>query len=153
MRCVDIAELVEEMTIMMSIKTYSELITIPTYKERFEYLKLGGVVGRDTFGYDRYLNQAFYNSPEWKRFRRDIIIRDNGCDLACKGYSIRGRIILHHINPITYEDLINRNSILFDQENIVCVTHNTHNAIHYGDSNLLTTGPIERTANDTCPWK
>lgn len=153
MRCVDIAELAEEITIMMSIKTYSELITIPTYKERFEYLKLGGVVGRDTFGYDRYLNQAFYNSPEWKRFRRDIIIRDNGCDLACEGYSIRGRIILHHINPITYEDLINRSSILFDQENIVCVTHNTHNAIHYGDSNLLTTGPIERTANDTCPWK
>lgn len=153
MRCVDIAELVEEMTIMMGIKTYSELITIPTYKERFEYLKLGGVVGRDTFGYDRYLNQAFYNSPEWKRFRRDIIIRDNGCDLACEGYSIRGRIILHHINPITYEDLINRSSILFDQENIVCVTHNTHNAIHYGDSNLLITGPIERTSNDTCPWK
>lgn len=138
---------------MMGIKTYSELITIPTYKERFEYLKLGGVVGRDTFGYDRYLNQAFYNSPEWKRFRRDIIIRDNGCDLACEGYSIRGRIILHHINPITYEDLINRSSILFDQENIVCVTHNTHNAIHYGDSNLLITGPIERTSNDTCPWK
>lgn len=153
MRCVDIAELVEEMMIMMSIKTYSELITIPTYKERFEYLKLGGVVGRDTFGYDRYLNQAFYNSPEWKHFRRDIIIRDNGCDLACEGYNIRGRIILHHINPITYEDLINRSSILFDQENIVCVTHNTHNAIHYGDSNLLTTGPIERTTNDTCPWK
>lgn len=152
MQCVDIAELAEAM-ITMSIKTYSELIAIPTYKDRFEYLKLGGVVGRDTFGYDRYLNQIFYNSPEWRRFRRDIIIRDNGCDLACEGYDIRGRIILHHINPITYEDLINRSSILFDLENIVCVSHNTHNAIHYGDANLLTTDPIERTANDTCPWK
>ena len=138
----------------MIIKTYSELISIPTYEERFDYLKLEGVVGKDTFGYDRYLNQAFYNSPEWKRFRRDMIIRDNGCDLACEGYEIRGKIILHHINPITQDDLISRRrDVLFDPENIICVTHNTHNAIHYGDANLLITGPIERIANDTCPWK
>ena len=150
MPCVVIAEMV---MVMMIIKTYSELISIPTYEERFDYLKLEGVVGKDTFGYDRYLNQAFYNSPEWKRFRRDIIIRDNGCDLACEGYEIRGKIILHHINPLTHDDLINRREVLFDPENIICVTHNTHNAIHYGDANLLITGPIERTANDTCPWR
>lgn len=138
---------------VMIIKTYSELISIPTYEERFDYLKLDGIVGKDTFGYDRYLNQAFYNSPEWRRFRRDIIIRDNGCDLACEGYEIRGKIILHHINPLTQDDLINRREALFDPENIICVTHNTHNAIHYGDANLLITGPIERTANDTCPWR
>ena len=149
MPCVVIAEMV----IVTIIKTYSELIRIPTYEERFDYLKLEGVVGKDTFGYDRYLNQAFYNSPEWRRFRRDMIIRDNGCDLACEGYDIRGRIILHHINPLTQEDLINRKEALFNPENIICVSHNTHNAIHYGDANLLITGPIERVANDTCPWK
>ena len=149
MPCVVIAEMV----MVMIIKTYSKLISIPTYEERFDYLKLDGIVGKDTFGYDRYLNQAFYNSPEWKRFRRDMIIRDNGCDLACEGYDIRGRIILHHINPLTQEDLINRKEALFNPENIICVSHNTHNAIHYGDANLLIIGPVERTANDTCPWK
>ena len=148
-----LCDAIAEMVVLMIIKSYSELIKIPTYKERFEYLKLNGIVGKDTFGYDRYLNQAFYNSPEWRRFRRDIIIRDNGCDLACEGYEIRGKIILHHINPLTHDDLINRREGLFDPENIICVTHNTHNAIHYGDANLLITGPIERVANDTCPWK
>lgn len=149
MLCVVIAEMV----VMMSIKSYSELITIPTYEERFEYLKLKGTVGKDTFGYDRYLNQILYNSPEWRRLRRDIIIRDNGCDLACEGYDIRGRILIHHINPITIEDIKNRYSIVFDPDNLICVSHNTHNAIHYGDVNLLIIGPVERTANDTCPWK
>ena len=148
-----LCDAIAETVVLMIIKSYSELIRIPTYKERFEYLKLNGIVGKDTFGYDRYLNQAFYNSPEWRRFRRDIIIRDNGCDLACEGYEIRGKIILHHINPLTQDDLINRREVLFDPENIICVTHNTHNAIHYGDANLLITGPIERTANDTCPWR
>ena len=149
-----LCDAIAETVVLMIIKSYSELIKIPTYKERFEYLKLDGIVGKDTFGYDRYLNQAFYNSPEWRRFRRDMIIRDNGCDLACEGYEIRGKIILHHINPITQDDLISRRrDVLFDPENIICVTHNTHNAIHYGDANLLITGPIERTANDTCPWK
>ena len=148
-----LCDAIAETVVLMIIKSYSELIKIPTYKERFEYLKLNGIVGKDTFGYDRYLNQAFYNSPEWRRFRRDMIIRDNGCDLACEGYEIRGKIILHHINPLTHDDLINRREVLFDPENIICVTHNTHNAIHYGDANLLITGPIERTANDTCPWR
>ena len=135
------------------IRTYSELIQLPTFEERFEYLRLDGSVGQATFGYDRYLNQILYNSPEWKRFRRDIIIRDNGCDLACKGYEIRGRIIIHHINTISIEDIVNRNPMVFDPENVITTTHNTHNAIHYGDKELLVTVPIERSANDTCLWK
>ena len=137
----------------MMIKTYSELIAFPTYEERFRYLQLKGAVGKDTFGYDRYLNQILYNSQEWKRFRDKIIIRDNGCDLACEGYDIRGRILVHHINPIRVDDVVNRNPIVFDPENVVCVTHNTHNAIHYGDESLLVLAPVERTKNDTCPWK
>lgn len=137
----------------MMIKTYSELIAFPTYKERFRYLQLKGAVGKDTFGYDRYLNQILYNSQEWKRFRDKIIIRDNGCDLACEGYDIHGRILVHHINPIRVDDVVNRNPIVFDPENVVCVTHNTHNAIHYGDESLLILAPVERTKNDTCPWK
>lgn len=135
------------------IKTYSELIAFPTYEERFRYLQLKGAVGKDTFGYDRYLNQILYNSQEWKRFRDKIIIRDNGCDLACEGYDIHGRILVHHINPIRVDDVVNRNPIVFDPENVVCVTHNTHNAIHYGDESLLILAPVERTKNDTCPWK
>ena len=136
-----------------TIGTYSELIQLPTFEERFEYLRLDGSVGQATFGYDRYLNQILYNSPEWKRFRRDIIIRDNGCDLACEGYEIRGRIIIHHINTISIEDIVNRNPMVFDPENVITTTHNTHNAIHYGDKELLVTVPIERSANDTCLWK
>lgn len=145
------------MVIQMStkmIKTYSELITLPTFEERFEYLKLDGRVGYETFGYDRYLNQILYNSYDWKnRCRRDIIIRDNGCDLGCEGFEIFGKILVHHINPITVEDVLNRNPIVFDPENLISTTHNTHNAIHYGDIDLLTIRPIERTKNDTCPWK
>lgn len=137
----------------MMIKTYSELIAFPTYEERFRYLQLKGAVGKDTFGYDRYLNQILYNSQEWKRFRDKIVIRDNGCDLACEGYDIHGRILVHHINPIRVDDVVNRNPIVFDPENVVCVTHNTHNAIHYGDESLLILAPVERTKNDTCPWK
>ena len=137
---------------MMS-KTYSELIAIPKYEDRFRYLQLQGAVGKDTFGYDRYLNQVLYNSQEWKRFRNEIIVRDNGCDLAFEGYDIHGRILVHHINPITVDDVVNRNPIVFDPENVICVTHNTHNAIHYGDESLLITAPVERTKHDTCPWK
>lgn len=137
----------------MTNKTYSELIAIPTYEDRFRYLQLQGAVGKDTFGYDRYLNQVLYNSQEWKRFRNEIIIRDNGCDLAFEGYDIHGRILVHHINPITVDDVVNRNPLVFDPENVICVTHNTHNAIHYGDESLLITAPIERTRHDTCPWK
>ena len=137
----------------MSIRTYSELITIPTFEERFEYLQLKGSVGKDTFGYDRYLNQVLYRSPEWKRLRNQIIIRDDGCDLACDGYDIYDKVLIHHLNPITVEDVLTRSRKVFDPDNLVCVSHNTHNAIHYGDVDLLATGPIIRTKNDTCPWR
>ena len=137
----------------MSIRTYSELITIPTFEERFEYLQLKGPVGKDTFGYDRYLNQVLYRSPEWKRLRNQIIIRDAGCDLACDGYDVYGKVLIHHLNPITVEDVLARSRKVFDPDNLVCVSHNTHNAIHYGDVDLLVTGPIIRTKNDTCPWR
>ena len=137
----------------MSIKTYSELITIPTFEERFEYLQLKGSVGKDTFGYDRHLNQVLYRSPEWKRLRNQIIIRDCGCDLACEGYDIHSKVLIHHMNPITVEDVLARSRKVFDPDNLVCVSHNTHNAIHYGDVDLLVTGPIIRTKNDTCPWR
>ena len=140
-------------TMKNSIRTYSELITIPTFEERFEYLKLNGSVGLETFGHDRYLNQILYNSPEWRRFRPEIIVRDNGCDLACEGYEIFGKILIHHINPITAKDILNRNPKVFDPENVITTVHNTHNAIHYGDENLLITAPIERSRNDTCPWR
>ena len=135
------------------IKSYSELITLPTFEERFEYLRLNGTVGSETFGHDRYLNQTLYRSPEWKRFRHKIIIRDNGCDLACEGYEIYEKVLIHHINPITIKDILERNSMVFDPENAVCTVLNTHNAIHYGDENLLITAPIERSRNDTCPWR
>lgn len=138
----------------MSIKTYSELISLPTFKERYEYLKLDGVVGDSTFGFDRYVNQYFYKTKEWQLCRSKIIIRDNGCDLGCEGFDIMGKkVIIHHINPITLDDLIERRPIVFDPENLITTTHSTHNAIHYGDELLLNMGPIERTKNDTCPWK
>ena len=137
----------------MSIRTYSELITIPTFEERFEYLQLKGSVGKDTFGYDRYLNQVLYRSPEWKSLRNQIIIRDDGCDLACDGYDIYGKVLIHHLNPITVEDVLARSRKVFDPDNLVCVSHSTHNAIHYGDVDLLVTEPIIRTKNDTCPWR
>lgn len=133
------------MIMMTNIKRYSDLSTIPTYEERFKYLQLKGAVGNDTFGYDRYLNQILYNSPEWKRLRNQIIIRDNGRDLGCEGYEIYGRILIHHMNPITIEDIVSRDPIVFDPENLICVSHNTHNAIHYGDENLLIMAPVERT--------
>lgn len=135
------------------IRTYSKLIRLPTFLDRFRYLKLGGQVGVETFGYDRYLNQTLYRTSEWKRFRRDIIIRDNGCDLACEGYEIIGKIIVHHINPISVEDVIKRDAKVFDPENVISTVLNTHNAIHYGDEGLLITEPIERKPNDTCPWR
>lgn len=138
---------------MRIIKSYSELITLPTFEERYHYLRLGGSVGKETFGYDRYLNQILYHSDEWKRFRRDIIIRDNGCDLACDGFDIVSRALVHHINPITIEDVVNRHPMIFDPDNVITTTHNTHQAIHYGDEGLLIRAPTERSKNDTCPWK
>lgn len=137
----------------MSIRTYSELIKIPTFKERFEYLRLDGKVGEETFGFDRYLNQVFYKSPEWKAARDFVIIRDQGCDLAMEGHEIFGRILVHHMNPIRIEDVVNRSKYLLDSEYLICTIKNTHDAIHYGDGSLLITGPIERTKNDTCPWR
>lgn len=137
----------------MSIKTYSELISLPTFKERFEYLKIGGSIGEETFGYDRYLNQILYRSDEWRKFRSDIIIRDDGKDLACEDYEVGTRAIVHHINPITVEDVLNRDPKIFDPENVITTSLNTHNAIHYGDESLLILEPIERSMNDTCPWK
>lgn len=136
-------------------KSYSELITLPTFEERYRYLKLGGKVGEETFGYDRYLNQAFYTkNKDWLNFRRDIIVRDLGCDLGISDREIGGRIIVHHLNPITLADIHNRNlEILLNPENAICVSHNTHQAIHYGDESLLITTPIERSKNDTCPWR
>ena len=138
---------------MKNIKTYSELITIPTFEERFEYLKLDGQVGVETFGFNRYLNQAFYKSDEWLSIRDYVITRDNGCDLGMEGYEIYGRILIHHINPITKEDIIQRSRILLDPENLITTIKRTHDAIHYGDSNLLMRAPIERRKNDTCPWR
>ena len=137
----------------MSIRTYSELILLPTFEERFKYLQLNRRVGDDTFGFDRYINQNFYRSAEWKRIRDQIIIRDNGCDLAFEGYEIYGRILIHHMNPITISDIKFSTEYLMNPEYLICVTHNTHNAIHYGDEKQIITGPIVRTKNDTCPWK
>lgn len=138
----------------MSHKSYSELIKIPSYEERYEYLKLGGSVGELTFNGHRYLNQRFYSSdPDWKRVKREVIIRDNGCDMAHEDFPVNSKIIIHHINPITIDDLIKRDPKIFDLDNLVCVSHNTHNAIHYGDVSLLVLPPIERRAFDTCPWR
>lgn len=138
---------------MKVIRTYSELITLPTFEERFNYLKLKGQVGKDTFGFDRWLNQIFYRDPEWKSVRDYVIVRDNGCDLGVDGYEINGRILVHHMNPISKEDILERSKYLLDPEFLISTIHNTHNAIHYGDEDLLIKKPIERTKNDTCPWK
>lgn len=138
---------------MRIIKTYSELITLPTFEERFEYLKLGGKVGRETFGYDRYLNQILYKLPEWLSVRDKVIVRDNGCDLGVLGREVYGRILVHHMNPITVEDILNRNPAIFDPEFLISTTKNTHDAIHYSDESLLVKDPIVRSKNDTCPWR
>lgn len=137
----------------MNIRRYSELIKLPTFEERFRYLRLDGQVGADTFGSDRYINQIFYKSPEWKKIRDEIIIRDQCCDLAMPGYDIHGPVLIHHLNPITKEDILSRTDLLLNPEYLVCTIQSTHNAIHYGDVNLLITNPIERKPNDTCPWK
>ena len=139
--------------LMTNIRTYSELITFQTFKERYKYLQLSGFVGKETFGFDRYLNQNFYRSQEWKKIRDYVIIRDNGCDLGIEDRVIHGKIIIHHMNPINSKDIQNVSDYLMNPEYLICTTHQTHNAIHYGDENLLMTNPIERTANDTCPWK
>lgn len=148
MLCVDIVDKVRKMT-----KTYSELIKLKTFKERYEYLRLDGLIGEETFGFDRYMNQKFYKSKEWKRIRDQVIVRDNGCDLGVEGYEIGGRILIHHMNPILLKDIQTLSEFLLNPEYLICTTLDTHNAIHYGDSNLLVIEPIERTKNDTCPWR
>lgn len=144
------------MVIQMIIKTYSELMQLETFEERYEYLRLGGRVGEETFGFDRHLNQKFYQKDQdWLDAREFVIIRDNGCDLGCPDRPIPDgvKILVHHINPITMEDILNRNPKLFDPENLISTIKNTHDAIHYGDESLLITAPIERSKNDTCPWR
>ncbi len=138
---------------MTIIKTYSELIKLPTFIERYRYLRIGGKIGVDTFGHDRYLNQILYTSGEWRSFKAEIILRDNGCDLGCEGYDIHKYAMVHHINPITVEDVLNRHPKVFDPENVITTVLATHNAIHYGDESLLVTEPLIRTRNDTCPWR
>ena len=137
----------------MPIRTYSELIQLPTFEERFRYLRLKGSVGKETFGFDRYLNQNFYRSSAWKRVRDQVIIRDNGCDLGIDDRIIYGKILIHHMNPINDEDILNMTDILLNPEYLICVTLDTHNAIHYGDDDLLIKEPVVRFKNDTCPWK
>lgn len=135
------------------MKTYSELLKFVTFEDRFNYLMLNGGVAEKTFGFDRWLNQNFYRSAEWRSIRDFVIIRDGGCDLAMDGYEIYDKIIVHHMNPIEQSDILHSSDILINPEYLVCVSHNTHNAIHYGDASLLMTAPIERRPGDTCPWK
>lgn len=139
----------------MSIKrrSYRELSRIPTFNERFEYLKLDGLVGEPTFGFERSMNQMLYSSSKWRRLRNQIILRDNGCDLGVEGFEIPDKIIVHHMNPMTVDDLKDFSDDVFNPEYLICVSQITHNAIHYGDSNLLPKKPIERRPGDTCPWK
>ena len=135
------------------IRAYSELIKLKTFKDRFEYLKLDGIVGEETFGFDRYMNQIFYKSREWTSVRRAVIIRDNGCDLGVEGYEIHGKILIHHMNPINLSDIVHKTDELLNPDYLITTVLSTHNAIHYGDASLLPALPIERRANDTCPWK
>lgn len=134
------------------ILTYSELITIPTFEGRFDYLKLNGVVGERTFGSSRYLNQMLYHSEEWLSLKARLIVRDNGCDLGVMGHDIFDRVCLHHLNPISKDDIIDRHSKVLDPENLICTAYNTHKAIHYGDKDLLNLF-VERRPGDTTPWK
>lgn len=137
----------------MSVRTYTELSRLSTFLERYEYLKLDGNVGKTTFGYDRWFNQLFYHSAEWKSVRNEVVVRDNGCDLGVEGYEIHDRVYIHHMNPILLKDIEERSDILLNPEYLITTTFKTHNAIHYGDSDLLTLDPVIRTPNDTCPWK
>lgn len=138
---------------MTMTRSYSELITLPTFAERFRYLKLDGVVGQETFGFQRWLNQGFYHSDAWRNFRDTVIIRDGGCDLGVDGFEIYGPVLIHHLNPIVFDDILHCNPCVFDLENVICTQLSTHNAIHYGDESLPAFAPTERSCNDTCPWR
>lgn len=137
----------------MSIKTYSELITLPTFEERLAYLRIGARVGQDTFGYARWINQKFYKSYEYRKLRRDMIIRDNGCDLGIPGMQIQGPVYLHHMNPITVDDIIERTEFAWSPEYLILCSYETHERIHFAKESLLPKGLIERRPNDTCPWR
>jgi hypothetical protein len=134
-------------------RSYRELIRIPTFEERYNYLKLTGVVGGATFGFDRHLNQMLYRSNRWRTLRNQIIVRDNGCDLACEGYEINDQIVIHHINPLSAEDIENGSDLVFDPNGLVCTSHRTHMAIHYGDSRQLPQPLVERRPGDTTLWR
>ncbi len=138
---------------MIITRTYSELIKLPTFKERFEYLKLSSQIGEETFGFDRYLNQAFYKSQLWRKIKNKVVIRDNGCDMAHQDFPIAGKIIVHHMNPIDSDDILMQRDILLNPDYLVCVSQLTHNAIHYANFDIIPSAPIERLPNDTCPWK
>ena len=133
-------------------RTYTDLMRIPTFEERFEYLKLSGRVAKETFGFDRWLNQVFYRSPQWRQLRNQIIIRDNGCDLGIPGREIYDKIYVHHMNPLLKDDIVNKTEYLTNPEYLICVSHMTHEAIHYGDANLLMRDPVERKPGDTILW-
>lgn len=148
-----IADMADPTKMMTNIRTYSELILLPTFEERFKYLQLKGIVGKDTFGFDRWINQTFYTSREWRQVRDYVIIRDEGCDLGCSDRPISGKILIHHLNPISVEDIVDVSDFLLNPEYLICVCHNTHNAIHYGSEDLLVKGPVIRRPNDTSPWK
>lgn len=135
------------------IRTYTELLKFETFEERYRYLRLDGKVGEETFGFDRWLNQKFYKDPEWLAIRNEVIVRDNGCDLGIKDREIYSRIIIHHMNPITKNDIIKRSDFLLNPEYLICTSKSTHDAIHYGDEGLLFRMPVERRRNDTCPWR
>lgn len=137
----------------MRIRSYSDLRRLSTFEERYNYLCLNGRVGQDTFGFDRIFNQIFYRSREWKSVRDEVIIRDNGCDLGVEGYEINGRILIHHMNPISLDDIRENTDFLMNPEYLISTSHSTHNAIHYGDESLIIKAPVERRPNDTCPWK
>lgn len=137
----------------MILRKYSELKHLKTFEERYEYLRIGGLVGEATFGFERFLNQQLYTSQRWRLLRNEIIIRDNGCDLGIEGRDIFDKIIIHHMNPLTREQMQNPDDSMFDPEYLICVSHNTHNAIHYGDASLLRKEYVPRRPNDTCPWK
>lgn len=136
------------------MRCYTELSKLQSFEERFAYLQLDGTVGEETFGFDRYLNQNFYrHSKEWKSVRNRVIIRDNGCDLGCEDHDIAGRVIIHHMNPIQTNDIIHGTELLLNPEYLICVSHDTHNAIHYGDIELLPKPFVIRKPGDTCPWR
>ena len=135
------------------MKTYSDLMKLSTFEDSYKYLKLGGIVGKETFGTQRYLNQKFYTSDEWKRIRNHVILRDNGCDLAVPGRELYQRIYIHHLNPITPDDILQHSDCVIDPEFLICCSYNTHQAIHYGDESLLFFDLVERKPFDTCPWR